>query len=59
MIGNLILSGGVAHDFISTSSILADVLSEVGIESEIHEDFSVVEEGGIHRFDLLTLNCVR
>ena len=59
MIGNLILSGGVAHDFISTSSILADVLSEVGIVSEIHEDFRVVEEGAIHRFDLLTLNCVR
>jgi len=59
MMRNLILSGGVAHDYARTSPLLADVLSEVGIESEIHEDFGVVEDGSLQKFDLITLNCVR
>ena len=39
--------------------MLADVLDAVGIQSEIHEDFTVVEDGSILDFDMLTLNCVR
>ncbi|MEU8058501.1 ThuA domain-containing protein [Microbispora bryophytorum] len=35
---NLILSGGVAHDFPATSAALADVLAGIGIKSEITED---------------------
>ncbi|MEN3537686.1 ThuA domain-containing protein [Microbispora sp. ZYX-F-249] len=37
---NLILSGGVAHDFPATSAALAGVLAEIGIESEITEDIA-------------------
>ncbi|MFI7032517.1 ThuA domain-containing protein [Microbispora rosea] len=37
---NLIVSGGVAHDFPATSAALADVLAEIGVESEITEDVS-------------------
>ncbi len=56
---NMILSGGVAHDYSTTSPILAEVLHESGIESEIHEDFTVLEDGSLSDFDMLTLNCVR
>jgi len=59
MTRNLILSGGVAHDYRTTSPLLAAVLQDVGIASEIHEDFAVVESGALQDFDLLTLNCVR
>ena len=59
MTRNMILSGGVAHDYSATSPILATVLHEVGIESEIHENFSAVEDGSLSDFDMLTLNCVR
>jgi type 1 glutamine amidotransferase len=59
MMRNLILSGGVAHDYAQTSPMLADVLVEAGIESEIHEDFCAVEDGSLLEYDLLTLNCVR
>ena len=56
---NLILSGGVAHDFARTSPMLADVLGAAGIQSEVHEDFAVVENESILNFDMLTFNCVR
>ena len=56
---NLILSGGVAHDYARTSPMLAGILDGVGIQSEIHEDLDVVEDGGLGAFDMLTLNCVR
>jgi type 1 glutamine amidotransferase len=59
MIKNLILSGGVAHEYEKTSPVLMDVLKEANIESEIYESFDIVEGGGIHDFDILTLNCVR
>jgi type 1 glutamine amidotransferase len=55
----MILSGGVAHDYRATSPMLRAILQEVGIESEIHEDFRAVESGSLQDFDLLTLNCVR
>ncbi|MFI6294072.1 ThuA domain-containing protein [Nonomuraea sp. NPDC050790] len=38
MARNLILSGGLFHDFDATSAALAEVLAEVGVESEITED---------------------
>jgi len=59
MARNLILSGGVAHDYRRTSPMLADVLREVGIKSEIRESFDIVESGGLAAFDMVTLNCVR
>jgi type 1 glutamine amidotransferase len=59
MARNLILSGGVAHDYARTSRMLAEVLDEVGIRSEIHEDFEGVEAGALQDFDMLTLNCLR
>ena len=59
MVRNLILSGGVAHDYATTSPMVGEVLSDVGIRSEIREDFNLVEDGSILGFDLLTLNCVR
>jgi len=58
MIKNLILSGGVAHDYARTSSILSDILSEIGVESEIHESLGAVEDGSLMEFNMLTLNCV-
>jgi len=59
MLRNLILSGGVAHDYATTSAMLADIVAEAGFESEIREDFDVVEDGSILAFDIVTLNCVR
>ena len=56
---NLILSGGPAHDYDCTSSMLADLLDEAEIESEVHSDFSVLEEAALNSFDLITLNCAR
>ena len=56
---NLILSGGVAHDYARTSLALEAALGEVGIRSEIHEELGVVEDGSLHGFDMLTLNCAR
>ena len=55
---NLILSGGVAHDYVATSAIAADILDAVGIRSEVHEDFRLVESV-ILDFDIVTLNCAR
>ena len=55
---NLILSGGVAHDFARTSALLANVLDFCSIASDIHEDFSAVEDGRLLDYDMVTLNCV-
>lgn len=55
---NLILSGGVAHDFPATSAALAGVLAEIGIESEITEDVA----GALAApppVDLITVNAFR
>ena len=59
MIRNLIMSGGPAHDYDRTSSILSRSLAQVDIDSEIRQDFSVLEDGGLLDFDMLTLNCAR
>ncbi|MBE3010249.1 ThuA domain-containing protein [Microbispora sp. NEAU-D428] len=55
---NLILSGGVAHDFPATSTALAGVLAEIGMESEITEDVA----GALAvpaPVDLITVNAFR
>ncbi len=53
------MSGGIAHDYALTSPILSDILTEVDIQSEIHEEFDVFEDGSLLEFDMLALNCVR
>ncbi len=59
MTKNLILSGGYLHDFETTSPMLAEILDEVGIESEIEEDFGVLQSERLLDFDVLSLNCCR
>lgn len=57
-LNNLILNGGVGHDFARSSAALAALLDEVGIESDIVEDI----EHGIGRlgnYDMLTVNALR
>jgi len=56
---NLILSGGVAHDYPRTSAMLAEILEQADIRSEICEDFQRIGEGLLADFDLVTLNCAR
>ncbi|MDH2425226.1 ThuA domain-containing protein [Sphaerisporangium sp. TRM90804] len=58
MATNLILSGGVAHDFPATSAALAGVLSEVGVESTVTEDIAGALTAGAE-FDLITVNALR
>lgn len=55
---NLLLSGGVGHDFPATSAALAALLTEVGIESDVCED---PVEGLRHvgEYDLVTVNMLR
>ncbi|WP_055481677.1 ThuA domain-containing protein [Sphaerimonospora mesophila] len=58
MVRNLILSGGVAHDFPATSAALAEVLAEVGVRSEITEDVAgaLAEPPEV---ELITVNAFR
>lgn len=58
MLRNLILSGGVAHDFPASSARLAEVLDESGFDSSIREDVeaALTELVG---FDLVTVNLLR
>ncbi|MEV0198060.1 ThuA domain-containing protein [Nonomuraea sp. NPDC050691] len=58
MARNLILSGGPFHDFDATSAALAEVLAEVGIESEITEDIAgALSEPS--ETQLITVNALR
>lgn len=58
MTRNLILSGGAFHDFAKTSAALAEVLAEIGIESEITEDVAgALEERP--EAALITVNALR
>ncbi len=54
---NLILSGGTHHPYEVTSAMLADILKEVDIESEITEDFSILADPRLNEFDVITMNC--
>ncbi|MEO3872413.1 ThuA domain-containing protein [Nonomuraea sp. B12E4] len=58
MARNLILSGGLFHDFAATSAALAEALAEVGVESEITEDIA----GALSEppeVQLITVNALR
>ncbi|MGW4798460.1 ThuA domain-containing protein [Nonomuraea sp. NPDC004297] len=58
MARNLILSGGLFHDFAATSAALAEVLAEVGVESEITEDIAgALSEPS--EVQLITVNALR
>jgi type 1 glutamine amidotransferase len=59
MLRNLILSGGVAHDYERTSAMLVDILHDTAIESDVSETFDPVEDGSLSSYDILCLNCVR
>ena len=56
---NLILSGGVAHDYAKTSLMLSGVLEGVDVQSQILEDFDSISKEMLLSFDMVTLNCVR
>lgn len=57
---NLIVTGGINHPFERSSAALAEVLSEIGIASEITDDveggFAAVGRG---EFDLVSVNALR
>jgi uncharacterized protein len=55
---NVILSGGVAHDFPATSAALADVLGEVGFRSRVREDLESVL-ADLDGVGLVTVNLLR
>jgi type 1 glutamine amidotransferase len=55
---NLVLSGGVAHDFAATSAAVAGALAEVGVESVIRDDLPGALTG-LDGFDLVTVNLLR
>ncbi|NUT44554.1 MAG: ThuA domain-containing protein, partial [Thermoactinospora sp.] len=58
MARNLILSGGLYHDFAATSQALSDVLAEIGVESEITEDIAgALSEPS--EYQLITVNALR
>lgn len=55
---NLLLSGGIYHPFAETSAAVADILSELGIESTVmpvSEGLTLLSQT---RFDLLTVNAL-
>ncbi|HEX4812101.1 MAG TPA: ThuA domain-containing protein [Nonomuraea sp.] len=58
MARNLILSGGLFHDFAATSAALAEVLADVGVESEITEDIAGAL-GERSETQLITVNALR
>lgn len=58
MARNLILSGGLFHDFEATSAALAEVLAGVGIESDITDDIAgALSEPS--EVQLITVNALR
>ncbi|MFE3452790.1 ThuA domain-containing protein [Nonomuraea sp. NPDC059194] len=58
MARNLILSGGLFHDFDATSAALAEVLADVGVESEITDDIAGAL-GEPSEYQLITVNALR
>ena len=55
----IILSGGPAHDYATTSAMLAEVLGEGAISATIHEDLAVLGQPAAKRADLIVANCAR
>jgi type 1 glutamine amidotransferase len=57
---NLIITGGIYHPFAETSSVLADLLLPLGVQSDIIDDVDAgidAVEGG--EYDLVTVNALR
>ena len=60
MRSNLILTGGINHDFIDTAEALAEVLLEAGFESTITDDMHAgFDQLANSRFDLITIFTLR
>ncbi|MEM1187864.1 MAG: ThuA domain-containing protein [Pseudomonadota bacterium] len=60
MPSNLIISGGIFHDFEATSRTLAAILAPLGISSTIREEpEAALGELGDGRYDMLTINALR
>ena len=61
MTTNLILSGGVAHDFAATSARVAELLEPLGVNSVIEEDIEtgMMALGQDNGYDLVTFNALR
>lgn len=60
MTRNLVLSGGVGHDFGTTSALLAAVLAEEGVKSEVETDIVAgVERAAAGHYDMVTVNALR
>jgi type 1 glutamine amidotransferase len=57
MLKNLILSGGVAHDYAATSPMIAEILTDVSIASDI-AGIDALEKDTLQDYDMLTINCV-
>jgi type 1 glutamine amidotransferase len=58
----IVLSGGPTHDFPTTSGCLAEVLSEVGFDTEIYDDVDAgvaALRGGFAEASLLVVNLLR
>ena len=55
----LILSGGVAHDYATTTRLLAELLSEEGMTVETTDRLADLARPDLDDFDALLLNCVR
>ena len=57
---NLILTGGITHDFVTASDALARELMKSDIHSEIYSDFSAgLAELEARSYDLLTIFALR
>ncbi|MHB1457130.1 MAG: ThuA domain-containing protein [Armatimonadota bacterium] len=54
---NLILSGGVAHDYAATSPMIAEILNDVSIDSDIL-GIQALEDNTLNEYDMMTINCV-
>lgn len=55
---NLLVMGGFNHDFPASSAAIADLLVDLGIETEITDDINgALSAGG--SYDLLTVNALR
>lgn len=57
---NLILVGGIFHDFAASAKALSDVLAPLGIESRIESDLDAgLASLATHPVDLITVNALR
>ena len=60
MRSNLILTGGINHNFTDTAEALAEVLAAVGFDSTITDDMHAgFDQLANSRFDLVTIFTLR